>query len=148
VLLDSDGNYWFGEAGARPGGGGIWPATGQMYGFDALPVLADLALDRRVNLPTSPRYPALTFVGINPPPGRIESIANPQEILARPGVVAANGFLTPGQEVPPTFAYVPVGGHVLFVPNDLANLDAEVARLRAALNLQVAPTQAALAGAL
>jgi MFS family permease len=147
VLLDRQGTYWFGEAGARPGGGGIWPATGQLYGFDALAVLADLALDRRVDLPTDPRYPALTFVGINPEPGRVESITDPQDILALPGVVAATGFLKPGQDVPATFAYVPVGGHILFVPRDLAAVDAEVDRLRSALDLRVTPANTQLAQA-
>jgi biotin carboxylase len=147
VLLDSSGTYWFGEAGARPGGGGIWPATGKMYAFDTLTVLADLALDQRVDLPTKPRYPALTFIGINPEPGRVETIASPQDILALPGVVAASGFLTVGQDVPATFAYVPVGGHILFVPDNLADVDAQVARLRNALDVRTAPAQAQLAGA-
>ncbi|MEE4544031.1 hypothetical protein V2S66_18895 [Streptomyces sp. V4-01] len=145
ILRTTDGRLHIGEAAARPGGDCITELTGLMYGIDVPTALAALAIGERPALPTAARYPALTAVMIAAPPGTVTRAATAETIEQRPGVLSATINLRPGEPVPATAGTVTGAGRILYRPRDLARLDREVADLRAALDIQVAPAPAAVA---
>lgn len=145
ILRTTDGRLHVGEAGARPGGDCITELTGLMYGFDVPTTLAALATGQRPALPTAPLHPALTAVMIAASPGTVTRTATAETIEQRPGVLAATINLRPGEQVPATAGTVTGAGRILYRPRDLNQLDREVADLRAALDVQVAPAPAAVA---
>ncbi|MCL2728389.1 MAG: ATP-grasp domain-containing protein [Actinomycetia bacterium] len=145
ILRTTDGRLHVGEAAARPGGGCITELTGLMYDFDVPATLAALATGQRPALPAAPRHPALTAVMIAAPPGTVTQVASAQTVEQLPGVLAATINLRPGESVPATVGTVTGAGRILYRPRDLTQLDEEVAALRAALDIQVAPAPAAVA---
>ena len=140
LLTTTDGKTYIGEAAARPGGGCITELAARMYSFDLASVLADLAVNHVPRLNSEHRYAALTAVMVTAPPGIVASVALKADIEKRHGVLDADIRLTPGQPVPASVGTLTLAGRVLYVPDDLAQLDREVRELREALAIRVTAT--------
>ncbi|MFF5365487.1 acetyl-CoA carboxylase biotin carboxylase subunit family protein [Streptomyces scabiei] len=137
ILRTKDGRLWFGEAGARPGGAGIWHATNAMYGHDGVAALAAMAVGRRPEIPAAPVHDTVANILVVPEPGVVRSAPTTEEVLGIPGVVDADIRLVVGEPVPAGIGTISAGGRIVYVPRVADEVEAEVAELRQKLGITV-----------
>ncbi|MDX2708810.1 hypothetical protein PV350_39070 [Streptomyces sp. PA03-6a] len=137
ILRTKDGKYWFGEAGARPGGAGIWHATNAMYGHDGAAALAAMAVGQRPDIPDTPIYESVVNLLIVPESGTVRAAPSTQEVLQIPGVIDADIRLVVGEPVPTAIGTMSSGGRIVYVPQDINTVDTEVAALRRSLGIAI-----------
>ncbi|MFB7294067.1 hypothetical protein [Actinacidiphila glaucinigra] len=137
ILRTKDGKFWFGEAGARPGGAGIWHATNAMYGHDGAGALAAMAVGERPNIPDTPIHESVVNVLIVPESGTVRAAPSTKKVLQIPGVIDADIHLVVGDPVPTAIGTMSSGGRIVYVPQDINKVDAEVAALRRSLGIAI-----------
>lgn len=100
--FEQPGRLVFSECAGRIGGGMVWETTNVKFGVDLYDEWARAVLGVPTGLvagpPASPEH--YGWVQLNARPGRVTAIPSPDELEARPGVVAAQVNLRPGDAVP------------------------------------------------
>ena len=139
VLCTSDGQWWLGEIGARPGGAGIVPAAALAYGFDPPCTLAALSLGERPVLPNELLHRDLTTVLLGPPPGIVRRVRTGEQIAALPGVLDVDLHLAAGQPTPLTQGSMGAGGRIVLIPTGTAPIAEQVKELIVAVGLELDP---------
>lgn len=137
ILRTTDGRLLIGEAAARVGGDCITEITGLMYNIDVPATLAALAVGARPAPASTAQYSALTAVMISAPPGTVTSVASEDHIKSLAGVVDARINLRVGAAVPASAGTVTGGGRILCSSTGLDEVEQDVARVRAALDIRV-----------
>lgn len=137
VLRTRDGKLWFGEAGARLPGAGLWYLENTMYGLDGQDILAKLAVDERPEIPLRRLYDSLVTVNLDPPSGIVRNVASIEEIEAIDGVVEVDMHLEIGRPVPGALGSLKGAGRIVYQPRDPGAAESEVKELYGKLNIQI-----------
>lgn len=138
VLRTADDRWFFGEAGHRPGGGGLWQMYARQHGLDLRTAIAQLAIGQRPHLEPRTSPPILTTLNVAAPAGGIvRSLARPEQLAALPGVLSVDLHLEAGQPTPGGFGSLSLAGSILYTSERLDQVDANAAALIDALDLQV-----------
>ncbi|MEY9848475.1 biotin carboxylase [Streptacidiphilus sp. BW17] len=137
ILHTADG-WYFGEAGHRPGGGGLWQMYGRQHGLDIRTAIAQLAVGQRPNIRPRTDAPILTTLNIAAPAGGIvRSFAQPEQLAAVDGVLSVDLHLEAGARTPGGFGSLSLAGSILYTSEHLEQVDTTAAALIEALDLQV-----------
>ncbi|MBF9071780.1 ATP-binding protein [Streptacidiphilus fuscans] len=137
VMLTERG-WVFGEAGHRPGGGGITALYAHQHGVDVPSVLAQFAVGERPDIPMEPDAGVLSHLWLCPPAGVVTHVADPEQLRGLPGVVEVDLHLRTGEPVPTGFGTMSLAGHITFASATLETASFDAARLQHTLALRVA----------
>jgi len=143
---ERDRPWVFGEAGHRPGGGGIAFLYCRQHGLDLPPILASLAVGDRPDIRLSPNPPTLANLLLAAPPGTVRRVATAGELLRLDGVLDAQVNLVPGQQTPGGFGTMSLAGTVTLHASSLDDVARRCETLVDALGLEVAAPQAPVQG--
>ena len=142
VLRTADG-WYFGEAGHRVGGGGVWQLYERQHRIDVPAALAALAVGQRPKLHTLEDPPILTTLVISAPPGIVTSVTPAEELRTIPWVAEVNLNLVPGQPTPGAFGSMSLAGSIVYSSPSLDMVECDAVALIEALALEVSePTSA------
>ncbi|MEY9961790.1 hypothetical protein [Streptacidiphilus sp. MAP5-52] len=139
-VMRTERGWVFGEAGHRPGGGGITTLYARQHGVDVPSVLAQLAVGERPHVPVDPDAGVLSHLWLTPPPGIVTHLADPEELSALTGVVEVDLNLRAGQPVPTALGTVATAGHITFASASVETTGFDAERLLHALGLRIRAT--------
>ncbi|MGX7828006.1 ATP-grasp domain-containing protein [Actinokineospora sp. 24-640] len=103
-LFDDGGRLAFSECAGRIGGGMVLETTRAKFGVDLYDEWVRAILGRPSALAPAVDPRPFGWVQLTAPPGRITAMPTPDEVRARPGVVALQTTLSVGDTVPDTTA--------------------------------------------
>ncbi|MEU3963325.1 hypothetical protein AB0F42_26555 [Streptomyces buecherae] len=112
VLENSQGRFFIGEIGSRPGGAQVPHLLRLQYGIDVAEVAADLAQSRTVDLSPIDRERPVAWCSVPMPSGTITAMSSPADIVALPGVVDVKCFVSPGDRTRAFRSSVSSAAHV------------------------------------
>jgi phosphoribosylaminoimidazole carboxylase (NCAIR synthetase) len=101
-MFDDDGRLTFSETAGRIGGGLLWEANILKFGVDLYDewARAALGLPSGIGADRSTNTGSYGWVHLSARPGRVTAIPTVDELAGRPGVVAAQVSVKPGDTVP------------------------------------------------
>jgi len=146
-VLRTESGWFFGEAGHRPGGGGLWQMAARQHGLDLRTAIAQLSIGQRPDLTPRTDPPILTTLNVAAPAGgTVRTVARPEILAALPGVLSVDLRLQEGQPTPGGFGSLSLAGSIVYTSETLEQVDHQAADLIEALNLQIDCAEA-MAGA-
>ncbi|MDX2708811.1 hypothetical protein PV350_39075 [Streptomyces sp. PA03-6a] len=139
VMQDAAGEWWFGEAAARPGGQEIVGLTSRLLGYDIHDVITSLANHEQPKIDSEYRYPLLASSIPLIPPGRVLRVPARHDVLSMDRVVDVEIKCKPGD--------VSIGSHhstdaaaafIFFEPSSLQNAMGEMQQLASSFVIDTA----------
>ncbi|MEY9960999.1 acetyl-CoA carboxylase biotin carboxylase subunit family protein [Streptacidiphilus sp. MAP5-52] len=147
-ILRTADDWYFGEAGHRPGGGGLWQMYGRQHGLDIRTAIAQLAVGQRPDLTPRTDPPILTTLNVAAPAGGVvRSFARPEQLAALDGVLSVDLHLKTGERTPGGFGSLSLAGSIVYTTERLDQVDTAAVALIEALDLQVDAADASVGAA-
>jgi biotin carboxylase len=113
LLRSTDGQWYVGELGLRPGGARIPAMLALQHGIDVPGMAADLVMGIAPQVQLRPHAPAVAQAGAVRPRGLVTSVTPPEEVLACPGVVHVEPHLHVGDLSDGPLGSIGLTGYVL-----------------------------------
>jgi hypothetical protein len=113
LLRSTDGQWYIGELGLRPGGARIPAMLALQHGIDVPGLAADLVMGIAPRVQLRRHAPAVAQAGAVRPRGLVTSVTSPDEVLACPGVVHVEPHLHVGDLSEGPLGSIGLTGYVL-----------------------------------